>query len=197
MADIGLFDQLEYPEGLIPVTFREQVTEIHDFVKKMDFQRTLEIGLGAGGSAVYIMAATGKRHVSMDPYQKSFYGGVGLRNVKKMGFEHTLEHYEDYSCFVLPYLIRSGRRFDFIYVDGDHKFDSVAVDFYFSNSLLEQGGYVLLDDSWMPSVDTYAQFIKTNLGEVYEECPKIYPGGTQFRKGERPDERKWDHYMNF
>jgi len=59
-------------------------------------------------------------------------------------------------------LIKQGEKFEFIFIDGDHKFDGEFVDFYYADLLLENNGYVLLHDTWMRSTRLVMEFIKTN-----------------------------------
>jgi hypothetical protein len=73
---------------------------------------------------------------------------------------------------VLPQLLKEDKQFDFIFIDGDHKFDGILVDFYYADLLLENGGYVLFHDTWMRSTQLVSSFIKKNK-QNYEvvDCP--------------------------
>jgi hypothetical protein len=51
---------------------------------------------------------------------------------------------------------------DLIFIDGDHKFDGIFVDFFFSDFLIKQNGFILLHDSWMRSTQIVTRFVKTN-----------------------------------
>ena len=47
------------------------------------------------------------------------------------------------------------KAFDFIFVDGAHRFDDVLVDFYLIRpSARKVGGLMVLDDIWMASIRT-------------------------------------------
>ena len=81
-----------------------------------------------------------------------------------------LDFREDFSHNVLPELLRNNAKFDFIFIDGDHKFDGEFVDFYFADLLLEKQGYILLHDTWMRSTQLVMQFIKTNRTD-YKAIP--------------------------
>src|SRR5438132_348817 len=77
---------------------------IYDFVKQHSFNKTAETGCGYGKSAVSIMAATGKPHIVIDPFQRKYeYGGTN--NIKKAGFGTLLNFQEDFSHNVLPRLV--------------------------------------------------------------------------------------------
>lgn len=47
---------------------------------------------------------------------------------------------------LLPQLVREGRRFDFIFIDGGHNAFNVMFDLSYSMRLLEGGGVILMDD---------------------------------------------------
>jgi predicted O-methyltransferase YrrM len=98
------------------------------------------------------------------------------------------------SIHALSDLIRRGEKFDFIYIDGNHRFDDVIVDFYLSDQLLRLGGLIVLDDKWMPSVQTAASFILHN--REYEWLPQPVRNIAVFQK-KRDDVRDWKHFHNF
>ena len=102
---------------------------IHQFVKEKGIKKTAETGCGYGKSAISIMSATGNGHIIMDPFQSHYkYGGVN--NIKKAGFGDKLDFQEDYSHNVLPRLVDKKEKFDFIFIDGNHQFDGIFIDFY-------------------------------------------------------------------
>ena len=57
--------------------------------------------------------------------------------------------------------------FDIIVVDGRHLFDLALVDFTLSAELCSMGGYIILDDMWMRSVQRVVGFIRTNRKDFY------------------------------
>lgn len=134
---------------------------IHDFLKQLDAPKTLEIGFGYGRSACYIMAATQQPHTVMDPFQ-DHYNRQALANVEACGFGDKLNFIEDFSHHVLPQMVKDGRKFDFIFIDGDHKFDGIFVDFYYADMLLNPGGSILFHDTWMRSTQLVMSFVEKN-----------------------------------
>lgn len=135
---------------------------MYDLIKEKGLSRTLETGFAYARSASYIMAATGSTHIACDPFQIR-YGSLGLKNVEKLGMKDQLDFRPDFSHNVMPHILADGgEQFDFIFIDGDHKFDGELVDFYYADLLLEKGGYVLLHDTWMRSTSLVQQFIHTN-----------------------------------
>lgn len=153
---------LEVPEQdkATPVKTSEAAF-IYEWIRQHDLRRTLEVGFGYARSAAYIMSATGSSHIAMDPFQAS-YNDLGLKNAERLGLLPRLDFRRDYSHNVLPQLLRENRRFDFIFVDGDHKYDGILVDFYYGDLLLEPGGYVMLHDTWMRSTQLVMSFIRRN-----------------------------------
>ena len=82
-----------------------------------------------------------------------------------------------------------------VYVDGNHRFDGVLIDMVLSDPLLEVGGLLLLDDTWMPSVQKALRFFETNRTDYRREpCPEA--SLAVLRKVAR-DERDWRHFVDF
>lgn len=134
---------------------------IHDFLKQLETPKTLEIGFGYGRSACYIMAATDAGHTVMDPFQ-DHYNRQALKNVEACGYGEKLTFVEDFSHHVLPRLVAEKKMYDVIFIDGDHKFDGIFVDFYYADMLLNDGGYALFHDTWMRSTQLVTSFIDNN-----------------------------------
>ena len=139
----------------------EEAAFIYDFLKEKKLTKTLEIGFAFAKSASHIIAATNSHHIACDPFQ-DHYKAMGLRNIEKLGLKDKLEFIPDFSHNVLPAFVKEKRKFDFIFIDGDHKFDGILVDFYYADLLLNANGYVLLHDTWMRSTRLVEKFIKTN-----------------------------------
>lgn len=136
--------------------------------------KTLEIGLAYGGSAATIMRTLSEvhpdgafHHTAIDPGQADFdYAGVEI--VKRSGFLEKFTLLEGSSDLVLPELVRSGEKFDLVYVDGYHIFEHVFIDMHFSLQLLNAGGIMLFDDCTDPHVAKVLRFVKTNLPDYLE-----------------------------
>lgn len=177
-----LFDLLEYEDiNSKSISFEGQLRPIYNFVREKKFENTLEVGLAIGGSACHILAATNGRHVAMDPFQRVTYKNSGLKNVNKFEFRNKFEFHNEYSDIVFPKLLKADRKFDFIFIDGDHKFDFALIDFFYSDFLLKEGGYLLIDDAWMPSVKRVTEFIKVNRKDYLLSEP-IYKMGALYKK---------------
>jgi predicted O-methyltransferase YrrM len=140
----------------------EDAEFIYNFIKKNNLKKTLETGLAQGRSAAHIIAASGNSHVAMDPFQEEEFENIGLRNIKELGFDHLLEFKNEYSYEFLPNLLREKRKFEFIFLDGDHKFDGEFIDFFYGDLLLEEKGYILLHDTWLRSTQYLIKYIEKN-----------------------------------
>jgi predicted O-methyltransferase YrrM len=139
----------------------EEAAFLFRFVRDHAIADTLEVGCGLGKSAVSIMLGTGRAHIAIDPFQANYdFRGVG--NVERAGLGEAFELRAERSCVALPALLEQGRRFDFVFVDGSHRFDDILVDFTFADLLLRPGGHVVFDDLWMRTTQLVLAYIRTN-----------------------------------
>lgn len=193
---IDLHDAFDIPEtdSATPVT-RVQGQALHELIVAHGLKRTLEIGLGYGVSAAYIMAATCSRHIAIDPYQEK-YGNRGIANLRRLGFDSRLELIAEPSQLAMPRLVVAGATpVDLVFIDGGHKLDEVFVDWYFSDLVLDEGGLIVLDDAVLRPIARLGAFVRTNRAD-YEELAPPDPNFIVFRKiGE--DAREWDDFWEF
>ncbi len=144
---------------------------MHRWVKEYGLSRTLEIGLAYGASACSIMSAHQGTHTCMDPFQDR-YDNLGLENLTSLGYRGRLDFHSGFSYEVLPRLLAAKRSFDFAFIDGNHRYDSIFVDFYFVDLLLADQGYVLFHDAWMRGTQLVAAFIRRNRKDYRRlRCP--------------------------
>jgi predicted O-methyltransferase YrrM len=149
---------------------------------------TLEVGMAWGMSTLHIFQALAENgvavphHVLMDPFQPSLFHNGALRALRELGLEPNVEFYAEPSGLVLPRLVSEGRRFDFAFIDGDHRFDGVFVDFFYVDQLVEPGGVVVFDDTAWDGVYLTCQFAQTNYG--YQRIAHLAsPGGSGLSAG--------------
>ncbi len=188
-------DSLEIPSATSSSPIKpEEARFIYDFLVKNKITSTCETGFAIGRSASHIMAATNSKHISIDPFQ-DYYDNSGLKNIKKLGMDHLLDFRPDFSHNVLPQLHKEGRTFEFIFIDGDHKFDGILVDFYFADLLCKQGGYLLFHDTWMRTTALVAAFIKKNRPD-YEVVATPLRNFHLIKKVGK-DERNGMHFKGF
>lgn len=190
-------------EGLNGEVAIDQVTrvdpvkgaELYRLVRESGAQKSLEVGLAYGFSTIWIMDALeeGGSHVAIDPFQSSYWHGVGLVQARRLSGK-TFTFLEDYSIHALSDFIRAGDRFDFIFIDGNHRFDDVLVDFYLADQILNVGGIMVLDDTWMASIRTAHKFVLAN--RAYQPVPQKGRTMAALRKT-RDDDRDWRHFRPF
>ena len=126
---------------------------------------TLEIGCAYGLSSMFICDTLARKnapclHTIIDPYQSSVFAGSGVKNLEAAGLR-CFELLEEPSELALPRLLKSGARFDAIFVDGYHTFDQTILDLYYVTKLLRVGGYLALDDCNLPAVNRAARYLLT------------------------------------
>lgn len=141
-------------------------------------ERTLEIGLAHGGSALTFAAAHQRaghdrreRHTAIDPFQRDWSDEVGLCNLERAGLRDFVRWIDNPSAIAMPKLREAGETFQMIYVDGSHDFPDVFVDIYNSRRLLAVGGLMLMDDSRYPGVRKVLRHIRQNLRKEFEPVP--------------------------
>jgi predicted O-methyltransferase YrrM len=162
---------------------RAQGEALRDLAIAEGAERTIEVGLALGMSALFLCQAVlprGGRHVAVDPFQAESWNGAGLRTLREAGVAELVEVIEEESQLALPRLVAEGRVFDFAFVDGDHRFEGVFLDLYFMTRLVRPGGLVVVDDMWMPAVRTAVAYVEKNLGASLE--PDALPGAFRWRK---------------
>ena len=176
----------------------EQGAMLNRLMREHSVKCSLEVGLAYGFSTVWMLdalrAQPNSAHTAIDPFQKTSFGGIGLAQAARLGGAVRFEWLPDYSIHALSDLIRQGRRFDFIYIDGNHRFDDVIVDFYLSDQLLRPGGLIVLDDMWMSSIQTAGNFIVQN--RAYKPVPQPVENIMVLEKI-RDDNRDWRHFNRF
>ena len=196
----SLHARMEWPPSHRYVSVSvEEGTFLQRLVRDRGATRTIEIGFAYGGSTAAIMSGHDParpecRHTSIDPYQETF-GNLGLSNMERLGFGDRLDFRRDRSDAVIPALRAEGLRFDVAFIDGNHRFDDILVDFCLVDQVLRVGGTVILHDTWMRSTRMVQAFIRRNRRDYAEER-----GGPAnlavFRKVDH-DRRDWHHFAEF
>lgn len=147
----------EFPEKLSHVS-RATGELLQRAIREVRPEVSLEIGLAFGVSTLFIcealqeLAAPGV-HIVLDPYQHGKWRGLGLKNLQEAGFASLVSFHEEPAELYLPKLLAEGRRIDFAFIDGLHRFEQAFVEFYYINRLLRVGGLVLFDDAVRRSVN--------------------------------------------
>jgi predicted O-methyltransferase YrrM len=170
MSSHSAYDSNASKVALAGVIRDESVYSLQQLILENRPRTTLEIGMAMGMSTLAILYALqkigGGSHVAIDPHQRAGppdgYNGVGLSMVKRAGFAGNFEFLEQPSYLALPELVASGKRFDFIFIDGYHTFDFAFVDYFYSDLLLNDGGILVFDDVLLPMIDKVCWFLETH-----------------------------------
>jgi len=175
-----------------------QGAQINQIIRQSKMTKSLEIGFAYGFSTVWILDALRSRlnslHVAIDPFEITQWGGVGLHQIKRLNAALGFDWIAECSIHALSRLIKTEQKFDFILIDGNHRFDDVLVDFYLSDQLVSPGGLLIFDDMWMPSVRTVVNFILTNRQYKIVSQPIR---NMMVLKKLADDDRDWCHFENF
>ncbi|MEI6613859.1 MAG: class I SAM-dependent methyltransferase [Chrysiogenales bacterium] len=149
---------------------------LYDLCLSVRPEATLEIGMAYGYSTLFLLAAIAKNrtghHTAIDPYQHSDWHGIGCAHANAValaaGLDAAFLLIEDRSDRVATDLARSKSVFDLIFIDGNHRFDDVLVDFYLYAPLCAIGGHIALDDVLMSSIQTVVAFVRENRTDFVE-----------------------------
>ena len=173
---------------------------LYDFCLSNKPNNCIEIGMAYGFSTLFIMAAISKlgsgHHTSIDPFQKNHWNGIGLSHALKaseLGVQFTF--IEERSDRASTDLARAGENFDLFFIDGNHKFDDVLVDFYLYEPLCSIGGHIIFDDANWNAIQSVIAFIRTNRPD-FKEVQNVPDGWCAFQKVE-VDQRHWSHFRKF
>jgi predicted O-methyltransferase YrrM len=182
-------------KGRIP---KEDLTIIMNAVHRCRSVTTVEIGLASGSSAVAIMAAKPAqergRHIAIDPYQTAWFSNEGVDFIDSVGLTPFFELIQKSSHLALPELILQRElKVDFVYIDGNHKFDYTLLEWFYADQMLKIGGVVAFDDCQWAMVQGVASFIEANCSYKF------------LKQNERTwlavklsnDKRKWYDYKPF
>ncbi len=164
---------------------------IRDLCGREQARTTLEIGMAWGLSTLFILEALAEQnasisHTVIDPFQTSRWYGAGRRAVHDAGWNDKVEILEEFSRVALARMETEKRQFDFIFIDGGHRFEDVFVDLIFADTLLKPGGIMIFDDSWFDPVFLTCRFAETNYGYM---SAGDFPDRSQERRRERIERR--------
>jgi predicted O-methyltransferase YrrM len=174
-------------------------------VRREQAAKTIEVGLGYGVSALYICEGLllagdpAARHVVIDPFQGGRFANCGLQLLEEAGVAPLVEHHAELSQIVLPGFWKEQRAFDFAFIDGNHRFDSVFLDLFYLGRLVRKGGIIALDDYDYPAIKRAVAFFLTNLDWQVEETSQ--PGDEHqwvvLRTPRTEDNRHFRYFVDF
>ena len=130
-------------------------------------KRMLEVGRARGGATVLLALAASAsecKFVSVDPNfaNSEHYLSRGLRNKLEGRGVRILD---GFSPGVIPEAASmAGGKFDFVFIDGDHAYESVVTDLVSVLPFMEPGGYIVLHDAHYPGVSDAVQEVVLRFG---------------------------------
>lgn len=134
---------------------------LYDAVRKLNVERSVEVGLAKGVSALAILKAledSGRgTHTVIDPFQQD-YGDCGLAMIERAGLSHRMQFRREFPEAVIPTL----EPVDFAFIDASHLFDLTLMEFVLVDKILRVGGVVGFHDMWMREQRKLIRYILRN-----------------------------------
>ena len=197
-SQLGAGGALYYLDDITKIS-REQGEFLYEFHKTNKPVLSVEVGLAYGFSTVWLLSAMKDgdygHHIAIDPFEDMHWNGIGRTRASLLGMEDRFTFMAEPSLIALPRLIEEKRQAQFIFIDGDHKFDGVFLDFVLSAHLCAEGGHIVLDDMWMPSIRKVVRFIERNRSD-FSARPCPINNVSIFEKT-GTDTRDWRHFVEF
>jgi predicted O-methyltransferase YrrM len=212
-ASASILDETGAPRKVLEAGLVKVSGEaLRDAVRARGALRLLETGFAYAMSASWLidaaLAAWGDAGrpsdrtptlTSIDPWQRPAWKNAGKRHLRDAGLDGFHRLFEDYSDNKLPALIAAKETFDAVFIDGDHRFEHVFIDLFYSRRLVAPGALIVVDDEWMPAVRKACAFF-TNAKLARRLPTPDAPGADRFIFLERTDEgqtRPWDAFEEF
>lgn len=159
----------ETPHGMRP----GETQILGKLIERFQCKDVLEIGFANGTSTVAmleVVARLGGTVTSIDPFQvqsgdtTDYYNidGAGLERVRQSGLGELHRFVNNYDYIAMPEMVREGRKFDFIFIDGYHSFDYTFLDLFYADLLLRDEGIVALHDTSSRTVYKAADYLMKN-----------------------------------
>jgi len=108
----------------------------------------VEIGCYAGGSACLMLQRPNTNVISID-LGKPISKNIVLENVNSLNIHKNKYYYlegSSQSQEMITNLTKITKEIDILFIDGDHSYDGVINDFFFYESFVKKGGYIVFDD---------------------------------------------------
>lgn len=135
-----------YWPNTFPTAIDQQTAEfLYSIIRMTTPEVVIEIGTANGNSAIAIGQALedngiGKLY-AIDPDKQELV----LLAIKKAKLQKRIEYITDYSFNAIPSL--QLKHVDFVFIDGDHSYENVVIDFNLVKNLLMPGGIIVFHDT--------------------------------------------------
>jgi predicted O-methyltransferase YrrM len=133
----------------------------------------VEIGCYAGGSACLMLQRENTNVFSID-LGNPINPEIVKQNVNKLNKHNNNYYYikgSSHDLEILNKLIEYTNEIDILFIDGDHSYNGVILDFEMYSKLVKSGGYIIFDDyndyQYSPQVKPAVDNIVSNLKNSY------------------------------
>ena len=128
---------------------RQVANCLMDGVASIESPRVLETGAGASTLLFLTMAPASLTSIAPDDrLRQRIFEEAGLRDIDANPLRFLVERSE----VALPRLALDGESIDVAFIDGNHGWPAVFVDFCYMNMMLRRGGILFVDDLQLHSV---------------------------------------------
>ena len=127
----------------------EHGTYIRKIVKKNNYNKCIELGMGYGGYTYYILKSNSPNHVdliSIDPNQNKLYNNIGIKTIKKYDlFKYHKLIEKDTIIALSEIIIENGKHsIDLIFINEINNYENILYDITLCDFLLDINGVILL-----------------------------------------------------
>jgi cephalosporin hydroxylase len=133
----------------------------------------VEIGCYAGGSACLMLQRENTSVFSID-LGNPINPDIVKQNVNKLNKHNNNYNYikgSSHDLEIFNKLIECIDEIDILFIDGDHSYGGVILDFEMYSKLVKSGGYIIFDDyndyQYSPQVNSAVDYIVSNLKNSY------------------------------
>lgn len=135
------FDLFSWSGCTFPTSY---IKSLFALVEDGDFKNILEVGFDTGSSSLALLRACPNATMLSIDIQDC---PVGRQLIESSEVRERHIFIEADSRGYLRQLSTSNRKFDLIYIDGDHLYDVAKSDIYKAEALLQPGGIMIVDDA--------------------------------------------------
>lgn len=161
---------------------RTELEVIHDTIMHEVGEDAVVAETGAGNSTLAMLLANPARLISIAP-DAELFGRIREAGASLGVDLAALESIEELSEDVLPDIAKeleqNNSALDFCLIDGGHGWPTVFVDFCYFNRALKAGGFLMIDDIQLYSVNELANFLAEDPNF---ELRRTMPKSLLFRK---------------
>ena len=152
---------------------KEEGNAIYKLIKLSKAKIILEIGMDYGIMSLFILQSlkylnfkynedSYYRLTSIDPYQESKWGNIGIENLKKAKLINNHKLIKEYSYTAMPKLVEQHKLYDIILINGQDNYDQTINDLFNAFNLLKFSGYLVINNSLYPGVMKIIRYIDEN-----------------------------------